>query len=84
MDYLRIPEKLKNILLMIFIILFLQLIFFVEKIYASFLFVVFLLFCWFFFIFMDNQAKKEELKNLLKLRENRIKYLFKEFPKEFP
>jgi energy-coupling factor transporter transmembrane protein EcfT len=84
MDYEKPSKELKNLFIILFIIFILQLIFFLNKIYCGGLFVLFLLMCWFFFNFMNNKSKKEELNTFLKIRKNKTRYLFKEFPKEFP
>jgi len=84
MDYEIPPKKLKNLFMILFIVFILQLILFLNKIYCGGLFVLFLLFCWFFFNFMDKRAKKEELSRIIKIRKNKTRYLFKELPKEFP
>jgi hypothetical protein len=84
MDYEKLPKEWSNFLLVLFIISALQLTLFLNKIYYGGLFVLFLLFCLFFFVFLDNKSKKEELESIIKLRENRTRYLFKKLPEEFP
>jgi Ca2+/Na+ antiporter len=84
MDYEKPPKELKNLFIIFFIIFLLQLILFLNKIYYGGLFVLLLLFCWFYFKFINKRTKRKELENILKLRENKTRYLFENFPKEFP
>ena len=84
MDYERFPEELKNFFIILFIIFFLGLILFLENIYIGKIFALFLFLFLFLFFFLDKKAKKEELKETMKLRENRTRYLFKNLPEEFP
>lgn len=84
MDYEKPPKKLKNLVIIILIIFFLGLILFLNNIYLGKLFVLFLILLFFLFSYLNRSAKRKELENALKIRENRIRYLFKNLPEEFP
>ncbi len=84
MDDEGIPKEGVIALFLIFAVLIIQLISFLNVSNKGFLFILFLLCCLFFFFFWDSNIKKEELDNFLKIREEGAAYSLPEAPKEFP
>ena len=82
--YYELPSKLILSVFLISVILISLLSYFLIFSDIGILLVLLLIGCFFLFSFWDNNAKRENLDRILKLRENPTKYLFSEIPKEFP